>query len=278
MGGRAKLPDKGDPLTEREKQIMQLLSIGHDRLEVAELLQVKDSTVKTHLFHVYRKLGARSVGHALSILWRDEKWGDTRGSIKLDGILEVHLREWQLVELPPDNQRRVWVQITGWVTSRMLNVTKGGPIRTVLTEVNLPGRPCWSGQVAIMNVSKRGDVYGTGLYLELRWPKSGKLEMPRTTGSWKPGMVKKWQPGNEIVGSKSLPMTLSVDPIAPVKAGASGEHHSGAKLTLDEVRLIRRLRDEEGMSYEAITERLGGVVGRNAVYLVATRRRWAHVE
>jgi LuxR family transcriptional regulator, maltose regulon positive regulatory protein len=49
-----------EPLTERELQILRLLAAGRSNAEMAAELFVEQSTVKTHLVHLYRKLGAHS--------------------------------------------------------------------------------------------------------------------------------------------------------------------------------------------------------------------------
>jgi DNA-binding NarL/FixJ family response regulator len=56
-------------LTTRELEVLQLSATGHARRQIADRLQVSESTVKTHLEHIYTKLGvsdrASAVGEAL---------------------------------------------------------------------------------------------------------------------------------------------------------------------------------------------------------------------
>ena len=49
-----------EPLTERELDVLRLLAAGHSNADMAAELFVEQSTVKTHLIHLYRKLGAHS--------------------------------------------------------------------------------------------------------------------------------------------------------------------------------------------------------------------------
>jgi LuxR family transcriptional regulator, maltose regulon positive regulatory protein len=49
-----------EPLTEREVAVLRLLAAGRSNTEMAAELVVEQSTVKTHLIHLYRKLGAHS--------------------------------------------------------------------------------------------------------------------------------------------------------------------------------------------------------------------------
>ncbi|WP_328475252.1 LuxR C-terminal-related transcriptional regulator [Actinoplanes sp. NBC_00393] len=49
-----------EPLTERELDVLRLLVAGHSNADMAAELFVEQSTVKTHLIHLYRKLGVRS--------------------------------------------------------------------------------------------------------------------------------------------------------------------------------------------------------------------------
>jgi LuxR family transcriptional regulator, maltose regulon positive regulatory protein len=50
----------GAGLTERELEVLRLLAAGHSTADLAAALFVEQSTVKTHLIHLYRKLGVRS--------------------------------------------------------------------------------------------------------------------------------------------------------------------------------------------------------------------------
>jgi LuxR family maltose regulon positive regulatory protein len=49
-----------EPLTDREVAVLRLLVAGHSNAEMAAGLFVAPSTVKTHLIHLYRKLGVHS--------------------------------------------------------------------------------------------------------------------------------------------------------------------------------------------------------------------------
>jgi len=58
-------------LTGRERQIMRLLGAGRSNAEIASTLFVSGATVKTHLAHIYGKLGVRgryeAVGRAVAL-------------------------------------------------------------------------------------------------------------------------------------------------------------------------------------------------------------------
>jgi ATP/maltotriose-dependent transcriptional regulator MalT len=49
-----------EPLTERELEVLRLLAAGRSNVEMSAGLFVEHSTVKTHLVHLYRKLGVHS--------------------------------------------------------------------------------------------------------------------------------------------------------------------------------------------------------------------------
>lgn len=69
--GELEAPDAPDPsdeaeaLTAREREVLALLGKGSTNREIAASLYVTVATVKTHLAHIYEKLGARNRNEAL---------------------------------------------------------------------------------------------------------------------------------------------------------------------------------------------------------------------
>jgi LuxR family transcriptional regulator, maltose regulon positive regulatory protein len=55
-----------EPLSARELDVLRLLSDGRSNAEIARALFVEQSTVKTHLIHLYRKLDVSSRTQAMS--------------------------------------------------------------------------------------------------------------------------------------------------------------------------------------------------------------------
>ena len=53
---RSKVEDSYDLLTEREREVLQLLAEGHSNKEVATLLEVSPYTIETHRMHLMQKL------------------------------------------------------------------------------------------------------------------------------------------------------------------------------------------------------------------------------
>ncbi|MFN2589725.1 MAG: response regulator [Actinomycetota bacterium] len=49
---------KADTLTAREVEVLQLLAFGHKNRDIAQRLYISPDTVKTHLEHIFEKLGA----------------------------------------------------------------------------------------------------------------------------------------------------------------------------------------------------------------------------
>jgi DNA-binding NarL/FixJ family response regulator len=52
-------------LTEREREVLRCIARGLNNAEIAADLFISDATVKTHINHIFAKLGARDRAHAL---------------------------------------------------------------------------------------------------------------------------------------------------------------------------------------------------------------------
>ncbi len=57
--------DDGSGLTDRERDVLRLIAEGRTNGDIAEALTVSEATVKTHINHLFAKLGARDRTHAL---------------------------------------------------------------------------------------------------------------------------------------------------------------------------------------------------------------------
>jgi LuxR family maltose regulon positive regulatory protein len=55
-----------DPLTERELEVLRLLTAGLSNREIARELVVATSTVKSHINHIYGKLDVKSRTQAIA--------------------------------------------------------------------------------------------------------------------------------------------------------------------------------------------------------------------
>ena len=55
------------PLTEREREVLNLLSLGYTGPEIAESLVLGVDTVRTHIRNLKRKLGARTLPHLVAL-------------------------------------------------------------------------------------------------------------------------------------------------------------------------------------------------------------------
>jgi LuxR family maltose regulon positive regulatory protein len=54
-----------DPLSERELEVLRLIAAGYVNQDIAENLVVAISTVKTHVNHLFAKLGVRTRAQAI---------------------------------------------------------------------------------------------------------------------------------------------------------------------------------------------------------------------
>ncbi len=51
---------ESDPLSEREREVLRLLALGHTNQEIAALLYISVRTAETHRAHIMQKLGLSS--------------------------------------------------------------------------------------------------------------------------------------------------------------------------------------------------------------------------
>ncbi|NTW01013.1 MAG: hypothetical protein HGA19_06825 [Oscillochloris sp.] len=56
-----------EPLSEREREIVNLMAIGCSNRDIAGRLSIVEGTVKTHLKHIFGKLGASNRTEAVAI-------------------------------------------------------------------------------------------------------------------------------------------------------------------------------------------------------------------
>ena len=72
-----------DPLSDREREVLRLLALGHTNQEIAKMLFISVRTAETHRAHIMRKLGLRTraelVRHALAQGLLDEARGGGGG-------------------------------------------------------------------------------------------------------------------------------------------------------------------------------------------------------
>ena len=58
------------PLTGRESQVLRLIAGGLSNIEIAEVLSLSPHTVKSHVIHIFNKLGANDRTEAAIIAAR----------------------------------------------------------------------------------------------------------------------------------------------------------------------------------------------------------------
>ena len=64
--GRVRAPAPTESLTERESKVLKLVASGSTNREAARQLFISEATVKTHLLHIYAKLGVRDRAAAVA--------------------------------------------------------------------------------------------------------------------------------------------------------------------------------------------------------------------
>jgi ATP/maltotriose-dependent transcriptional regulator MalT len=64
----------GWPMTQAERQVLELLMRGLSNREIATELHVSVNTIQTHLSHTYEKLGVRSRSQLLARFFHETYW------------------------------------------------------------------------------------------------------------------------------------------------------------------------------------------------------------
>ena len=62
-------PERLSALTERELEVLQLIGRGSSNREISQLLWVAETTVKTHVTHIFRKLALRDRAQAVVLAY-----------------------------------------------------------------------------------------------------------------------------------------------------------------------------------------------------------------
>jgi DNA-binding NarL/FixJ family response regulator len=61
-----------DPLTTREHEVLGVLLDGKSNREIAEILSISESTVKTHVRNIYSKYDVRSRAELISTVLKNQ--------------------------------------------------------------------------------------------------------------------------------------------------------------------------------------------------------------
>jgi DNA-binding NarL/FixJ family response regulator len=68
--GRVRKPAPVEDLSQRELDVLRLVADGATNREAAAQLFVSEATIKTHLLHIYEKLGVRDRAAAVGEAYR----------------------------------------------------------------------------------------------------------------------------------------------------------------------------------------------------------------
>lgn len=66
---RAPVPSGSETLSAREREVLELVAKGTSNREIAAVLFISEATVKTHLTHVFAKLGAKDRAAAVAVAY-----------------------------------------------------------------------------------------------------------------------------------------------------------------------------------------------------------------
>ncbi len=58
-------------LTDRERQVLELMALGHDTTEMAAELGIGEATIRTHVKHLFSRLGVHNRAEAVAVGFRE---------------------------------------------------------------------------------------------------------------------------------------------------------------------------------------------------------------
>jgi ATP/maltotriose-dependent transcriptional regulator MalT len=70
-----------EPLSARERQVLALVAKGASNREIARELFISEATVKTHLTHLYAKLGVNDRAAAVAVAYDRGILGQAPGNL-----------------------------------------------------------------------------------------------------------------------------------------------------------------------------------------------------
>lgn len=110
----------GQPLSEREVQVVRLAANGLSNAEIGRELYLMENTVKSHMQRASRKLGATGRAHVVAVALRagilslrdirstNEATPIPIGPPRVVQRVRVLLRDWQRLQPPPGHLLRHW--------------------------------------------------------------------------------------------------------------------------------------------------------------------------
>ena len=69
-GGRGRGRRRADPLSDREREVLRLLALGHTNQEIAKMLFISVRTAETHRAHIMQKLRLTTRPSSSATPWR----------------------------------------------------------------------------------------------------------------------------------------------------------------------------------------------------------------
>ncbi|MDT8305939.1 MAG: kelch repeat-containing protein [Anaerolineae bacterium] len=153
------MPELGEPLSDRELDVLQCLAEGASNREIAQLLSISPNTVKVHVRNIYTKLGVGSRTEATTVALQ-------QGAVSIPGIevdAEPEEEEAGADEAAPEEASARGEGVTevparrprplGWIAAGLLVL--------VVIGVLALGRPLWGDVAATEEATPAGEVAPT---------------------------------------------------------------------------------------------------------------------
>jgi DNA-binding CsgD family transcriptional regulator len=131
MSGPAR---RGEPLTYREAEVLRYMADGRTNHEISQIFFVSEDTVKSHVRHIFAKLGVRGRGGAVGAAYRRGILDAGAPAVVPQAAPAAMPKTWRMPPQRDPRLQRIRHLITRWETT-MQYLPPVHPLRRFVTDL-----------------------------------------------------------------------------------------------------------------------------------------------